>query len=153
MTTQISQPHLRAWGLLLATQTALVAAVEDALAQADLPPLAWYDVLWPLAEARRPLRMGELSAGVVTIGRTGLTRLVDRLAAAGMLARTPSATDRRGVEVAITAEGKRLLKRMWPVYAAAVDEHFAAVLDEAEAVQLTELLERIVMRSPSSAIA
>lgn len=149
MTTHLSQPHLRAWGVLLATQTALAAAVEDALGQADLPPLAWYDVLWPLHEARRPLRMGELSAGVVTIGRTGLTRLVDRLEAAGMLDRRPSATDRRGVEVAITAEGKRLLKRMWPVYARVIDERFATVLDEGEAARLTELLERIVMRSPS----
>ena len=153
MTPHVSQPHLRAWSLLLATQTALVAAVEDALAQADLPPLAWYDVLWPLHEADRPLRMGELSAGVVTIGRTGLTRLVDRLAAAGMLKRTPSKTDRRGVEVAITAEGKRLLKRMWPVYATVVNSRFATVLDEGDAAQLTDLLERIAVRSPSAATA
>ncbi len=55
---EFSQPHLRAWSLLLATQTALVAAVEDALAQADLPSLAWYEVFWPFTRPAAPREWG-----------------------------------------------------------------------------------------------
>ena len=55
-------------------------------------PLAWYDVLLQLAEAPdRRLRMAEL-ADRVLLSRSGLTRLVDRLQADGLV--TPRAVAR-----------------------------------------------------------
>ncbi len=137
--SRVPDEHLEAWRDLLTASTRLVSAVEEALAQADLPPLAWYDVLLPIHRAKRALRMGELAAAVITISRTGLTRLVDRLASAGMLERRPSTTDRRGVEVAITADGVALLRRMWPVYARVIETAFVAHLtpDDARALRTT----------------
>jgi DNA-binding MarR family transcriptional regulator len=142
-TRSIPERHLEAWGSLLAAQATLVGAVEEALASAGLPPIAWYDVLWPLRRAGRPLRMGELSAEVFTVGRTGLTRLVDRLEAAGALTRAPAAGDRRGVEVAITPEGAKLLRAMWPVYAGVLRARFVDVFDEREAEALADLMGRL----------
>jgi len=142
-TRSIPKGHLEAWGSLLAAQATLVDAVEEALASAGLPPIAWYDVLWPLRRAGRPLRMGELSAEVFTIGRTGLTRLVDRLETAGALTRAPAPGDRRGVEVAITPEGARLLRAMWPVYAGVLRTRFVDLLDDHEAETLADLLGRL----------
>jgi DNA-binding MarR family transcriptional regulator len=137
---EMSDTHLRAWSTFLAAHSAAIADVEDALHRAGLPPLGWYDVLLPLRRAERPLRMGELAGEVVTIGRTGLTRLVDRLDAAGLVTRMQCPEDRRGVQVAITAAGEDLLARMRPVYLGAVAERFAGAMTEAQARTLTRML-------------
>ena len=64
-----------------------------------LPPLSWYDVLWPLSRAReKRLRMNELAEEVV-LSRTGLVE------AAGLLRREPLPEDGRGSYVAITNDG------------------------------------------------
>ncbi len=76
-----------AWRAFLTAHTMLVEAIERDLARAELPPLGWYDVLFALEEVpRRRLRMAVLSRAVV-LSRSNLTRLVDRLEAAGLLRR------------------------------------------------------------------
>jgi len=152
MAELIPAEHFQAWRALLSAQATLVAAVEDALSAAGLPPFAWYDVLWPLHRERRPMRMGELASNMVSIGRTGLTRLVDRLETAGMIAREPSPGDRRGVQVRITPEGTRLLRRMWPVYAGVLRERFVAALDADAAVALADALGRLTATDPVGAL-
>ena len=75
---------LGAWRALLNVHADVTARVEAELSGAGLPPLAWYDVLWPLYGAPDlRLRMGAL-ASQATLSRTGLTRLVDRIEAAGL---------------------------------------------------------------------
>jgi DNA-binding MarR family transcriptional regulator len=141
----IPEPYLDAWRTFLNAHAAVIERTEQALAAAGLPPLSWYDALWPLHRApARKLRMGELAAEVVTISRSGLTRLVDRLEAAGLVRREPSPNDRRGTVVAITREGSALLRRMWPVYAGEIQRSFVDVLDEPDAVALRETLVRVV---------
>jgi DNA-binding MarR family transcriptional regulator len=87
--------------------------------------------------------MGDLAREVVTISRTGLTRLVDRLEEAGMLGRQRSDVDRRGMWVVLTPEGEALLRRMWPVYAREIERFFVGVLDRDEAARLREALEQV----------
>src|SRR3954447_23239335 len=100
-------------GARLTAHTTMTAHIEDALSEAGLPPLAWYDVLWPVYQAEdRRLRMRELAEQVVTISRSGLTRLVDRIVDAGMLERAGTPGDRRGTDVILTDKGVALLKRM-----------------------------------------
>lgn len=149
----IPDEHLQAWRALLNARATLVAAVEDALSAAGMPPFAWYDVLWPLHRERRPMRMGELAGNTVSIGRTGLTRLVDRLEAAGMITREPSPGDRRGVQVRITPDGTRMLRRMWPVYAGVLRERFVAPLDAGAATVLADTLSRVTAAEPVGAAA
>lgn len=133
---------------MLNTQALLTRRADDALAAADLPPLSWYDVLWPLYRApRRTLRMGELGDSVVTISRSGLTRLVDRIEAAQLLERQASATDRRGTEVVLTKEGAAMLRRMWPVYAAEIRRSFVDVLSDEEAAAVRDALSRVHERA------
>jgi DNA-binding MarR family transcriptional regulator len=128
----------------LSAHAATIERIEIALATAGLPPLSWYDALWPLYRASgRKLRMGELAAQVVTISRSGLTRLVDRLEAAGVVRREPSPDDRRGTVVAITRDGSALLREMWPVYAREIRHSFVDVLGDKEAAMLRGALERV----------
>ena len=85
---------LSAWRALLNAHARVTARVESALAEAGLPPLSWYDVLWPLHRAPgRRLRVGAL-AEQVTLSRTGLTRLLDRVERDGLIGRRPAPEDR-----------------------------------------------------------
>jgi DNA-binding MarR family transcriptional regulator len=140
----VPEPYLSAWRALLGAHSALIERVEEDLAAADLPPLSWYDVLYALYRApERRLRMGELAGGMITIGRTGLTRLVDRIEDQGLVRRDAVSGDRRGSYAVITKEGEALLRRMWPVYADAIRRHFADLLSEDEAALLAEALSRL----------
>ena len=143
MTTQIGDDHLAAWRAVLNTHARLTGEVEAALAEAGLPQLAWYDVLWALQRAPgKALRMGELNEAV-TISRSGLTRLVDRIEAEGLLERRQAASDRRAVEAAITPEGTKLLRRMWPVYEKVLLGSFESKLSRSEAQALSKALGKI----------
>jgi DNA-binding MarR family transcriptional regulator len=138
----IPETHLDAWRGVLNAHAAVVGRVEDALAAADLPPLGWYDVLWALRRApRRRLRLSELAAGL-TLSRGGLTKLVDRLEEGGLLRRERAAEDGRGLYAVLTPAGARMLRAMWPVYAAALSETFVAAVDDAEARVIAEALNR-----------
>lgn len=142
--TQIPPPHLDAWRALLNAHAAVRDDAEARLSGGGLPPLSWYDVLWALRRApRRRLRMHALADAVVTISPSGLSRLVDRIEAAGLLVREPCPTDRRGYEAVLTAAGQAMLRRMWPVYAGALADHVVAALTPEEADHLAELLGRI----------
>jgi DNA-binding MarR family transcriptional regulator len=140
----LEQPQLDAWRALLNAHAVMIHRIEEALADAGLPALAWYDVLWPVYEAAdRRLRMRDLAERVVTISRSGLTRLVDRIVEAGMLERQPAPGDRRGTEVVITDAGVALIKKMWPVYAGVVKTHFADPLTKSRAEALGDALRRV----------
>jgi DNA-binding MarR family transcriptional regulator len=152
MAQQDSARH--AWAVFLTTHAVLVGAVEARLAKADLPPFSWYDLLWALERAddgRR--RMHEL-ADLVVLSRSNLTRLIDRLEKARLVRRVPSEDDRRGAYAEITAEGRKLRRKMWPVYAAAIDELFGAHLTKADADSIARALRKVlaVVRQDSAAI-
>jgi DNA-binding MarR family transcriptional regulator len=132
------------WPLFLTAHAVLVERIEARLAGAGLPPLAWYDVLWALERApERRLRMSELAEHVV-LSRSNLTRLVDRLEEAGLVARERSEEDRRGAYAVITAEGREVRRKMWPTYEAGIREVFDSQLDAAEARPMAAALQRML---------
>jgi DNA-binding MarR family transcriptional regulator len=142
-TDRLPDAHLDAWRALLNVHAGVVERVEQALRDAGLPPLTWYDVLWALRRApERRLRMGEL-AEAVTLSRGGLTKLVDRLEAGGFLRREACLTDRRGYHAVLTPRGQALLRRMWPVYADVLKDVFVPALGEDEADTIAASLGRV----------
>lgn len=139
----VPKTHLAAWRAVLNAHTSVVAHAEDALARAELPPLAWYDVLWTIRRApARRIRMAELAASL-TISRGGLTKLADRLENAGFIRREPADNDGRGLYAVLTAEGNTLLRRMWPVYSRALRETFVSTITEDEAAVVAAALGRV----------
>ncbi len=133
-----------AWRALITANATVVEKIERALLEAGLPPLGWYDVLLELSAAPGcRLRMHELARAVV-LSRSGLTRLVDRLERAGLLRREPDPSDRRGSFAVLMDEGRDMLRRMWPIYAAGIAEHFGGHLSDDEAHALTEALSRVL---------
>jgi DNA-binding MarR family transcriptional regulator len=142
MSPRLPEPHLSAWRSLLNAHASVVARIEQALAEADLPPLAWYDVLWAVRRAPgRRIRLAQLAQGL-TISRGGITKLVDRLAAAGLLRREPAAEDGRGYFAVLTDDGEEMLRRMWPVYSGVLRETFVQAISPDEAAAIAAGLER-----------
>ncbi len=132
------------WALFLSAHAVLVDAIERRLAQADLPPLSWYDLLWALERSPgQRLRMSELAEKVV-LSRSNLTRLVDRLEEAGLVARERSEDDRRGAYAVLAEAGRETRRRMWPVYEGGIRQLFEGRLSEAEAQTLGAVLRRLL---------
>ena len=151
MSPRVPEPHLSAWRALLNAHAAVIARVEEALASAGLPPLAWYDVLWAVRRAPgKQVRMAELAEGL-TLSRGGITKLVDRLASAGLLRRKRAEDDGRGFYAVLTEEGEQMLRRMWPVYARVLRETFVDALSEAEAGAIRAGLERAKVAASAEA--
>lgn len=125
MASELDDDTLAGWRAFLGAHALIVRRIERDLAAAGLPPLGWYDVLWALREAPEGrLRINALADEVVILSRTGLVRMVDRIEKAGLLRREAVPGDRRGSYAVVTKEGVQMLRRMWPVYRAAVAEHF-----------------------------
>jgi DNA-binding MarR family transcriptional regulator len=142
MSRRVPEPHLSAWQAVLTAHASVVARVEEALEEADLPPLSWYDVLWAVRGAPgRRVRMAEL-AGRLTLSRGGLTKLADRLAVAGLLRRQPAEDDGRGLYAVLTDAGEDMLRRMWPVYARVLRETFVETISADEAAAIAAGLHR-----------
>lgn len=132
-----------AWAVLLTAHATLVERIEAALADAGLPPLGWYDVLWALERAGGRLRMLELARRVV-LSKSNLSRLADRLEDAGLVARQDAAEDGRGYDLVLTRAGRAMRQKMWPVYAAQIEALFARYLSAEEARVIGEALGRAV---------
>jgi DNA-binding MarR family transcriptional regulator len=144
MDKELEPSRLVAWRSFLTAHAALINQIEHELVEAGVVPLSWYDVLFALYEAPdQRLRMNELASAIV-LSRSGLTRLVDRLEAEGLLARERSVSDRRGAFAVLTEKGVEAMRKAWPVYARGIDEHFASYLNDEETRILTEVFQRIV---------
>jgi DNA-binding MarR family transcriptional regulator len=145
---RIPDDTLAAWRAFLTAHALATKRISRDLADAGLPDLSWYDVLWTLyrAEGRR-LRIRELADAVV-LSSTGMTRFVDRLEAAGLVRREAVPGDRRGAYAVITKEGTDLLRRMWPIYARGIATYFGPAVQEG--ADLRTALEGIAAAAQSS---
>ncbi len=139
------------FGRLLEAQSRLERRLgADLEARCDLPH-AWFEVLVRLdrSEAGR-LTMGSL-AEQVSLTTGGVTRLVDRMEAAGYVERVPCPTDRRVSYASLTDRGRVKLDEAAPVHAANLRSVFAAFSDEDRST-LDALLDRLrAVREPDPA--
>lgn len=148
MSRNPSDAAVKAWIGLMRAREAVLGAIERDLKAADCPPLAWYDVLLETERAGKDgLRPFELERAML-LAQYNLSRLVDRMVAAGYLARRPCADDGRGHLIAITEAGRAMRRRMWPVYARAIEAAVGRRLSTRQASTLGELLGHLIDEQP-----
>ncbi len=141
--TEPSDTTVAAWARLLRVHQSLLMRVEAELKAQSYPPLAWYDALLELSRAPNGrMRPVDLEKSML-LPQYSMSRLIDRLVAAGLVIRETCPMDRRGQFVTITAAGRDLQKRMWTAYAAAVEQHVGTRLSNDEAERLSELLGKL----------
>jgi DNA-binding MarR family transcriptional regulator len=133
-----------AWAALLRVHAAVVPVLDRELQAACKLPLTWYDVLLELnAAPGRRLSMGELGE-VAVVSRSRVSRVVDQLAAEGLVTREANPDDRRSAYAAITDAGRGRLRVAAPVYLGGIRRHFTSRMSAAECRSVATALEKVL---------
>jgi len=149
----LREPEGRAWAAFLRGSVSVLAQMNEELETGAGMPLTQYDVLRQLALAPgQALRMSDLAERVM-LSRPGLTGVVKRLEAQGLVVREPSPEDGRGLHAVLTPEGRRRLHEVHPTHVRSIRERFAGHFTDEELGTLAALLGRLGprLRQPPSA--
>jgi DNA-binding MarR family transcriptional regulator len=141
--TEPSAATIQAWARLLRAQHVALSIVECALQNAEMPPLAWYDVLLELEHAGRDgIRPFELQ-GQLLLPQYRLSRLLERIANAGYLEKLSCEEDGRGQLLLVTRSGKNIRRRMWSIYSKAIQEAIGSKLTQKEIKTMSRILKQL----------
>jgi len=94
---------------------------------------------------RGPLLLGEVQRKIL-VSSGGITFLVDRLVAKGLVIRRECPSDRRARYADLTPAGEKLIDEIFPEHARQITR-LMATLDAGEQRQVTELLRRLGTRA------
>ncbi|MDP9228182.1 MAG: MarR family transcriptional regulator [Actinomycetota bacterium] len=134
---------IEAWTNLLRSHARLMRELDEELQERHAVSLGDFDVFAQLDLAPDGcLRMCDLADAVV-LSPSGLSRRVDRLERAGLVERRRAAADARSVEARLSADGKRLFRRLRKTHLTGVEEHFGGRFSERELERLRDLLARL----------
>jgi DNA-binding MarR family transcriptional regulator len=102
-----------------------------------------YDVLFTLSRAPQgELRLRDLNEGML-LAQSSLSRMVERLEARGLVARSVPADDARGTLVRLTPEGARRQRETGLAHVRTIAEYVGPALAPDEQEQLRDLLDRL----------
>lgn len=133
--------QLRAYFALMEVAGLLKHAVEQQLREAGDLSYVQFQLLarLGLGSTTGSERMTDLADGVV-YSRSGLTYQAGLLEKAGLIARTPSEDDERGVTVTITDSGRDRLKAVLPGHTEVINGQLFQPLSTADTKSLADLL-------------
>lgn len=118
-----------AWEELFRAQVAIMRRLQrDPIW--DEVSMREYDVLFTLSQAPdHRLRLRDLATSSL-LSQPSLSRMVERLAAAGWVRREPAPEDGRGLVVTLTEEGAGLQKKVGRRHVEAIAHYVGGALDE-----------------------
>jgi DNA-binding MarR family transcriptional regulator len=141
--TKLNEAETQAWVGLLHAHATLTKQLDAELLAAHGLSISGFEVLWRVAAAEDGhLRMTDL-AELVLLSPSGLSRLVDRLEAEGMVERVACPTDGRAINATITELGRRRLEESKTTHFEGIRRRFLAHFDEAEIDQLAVFWTRV----------
>ena len=137
-----SPERLRAWRLYFESALTLLDVLDAELEQAVGISQRWYDALVHLEDRPEGLRMNELAERIL-YSKSGFTRVVDRMEAAGLLSRVRPDEDRRSILVVLTDKGRETMERARRYHRDGIERHFAGHLTDTDVKALIRALEKI----------
>ena len=138
----IDSPLITTFGRLVEVHSGLGGHLGRSLEQRCGIPHTWFEVLLRIARADGGrVSMGQL-AQQVALTSGGVTRLVDRMIAAGYVERVPCPSDRRVQFAALTEQGQAKLEEAAEVHAANLQRAFDS-FGEQDLRMLDGLLDRL----------
>lgn len=159
MPTDIRLANL-AWESLLTAHAVLMRGFADESIWKDHGlAMREYDVLYTLAKCggrasenedrhARGARIGDLQQGVL-LSQPALSRMVDRLAARGLVERIEDEDDGRAVRVRLTADGLELQRAVGRAHARSVARAVGGALDPDEQRELQRLTAKLIAPAPA----
>jgi DNA-binding MarR family transcriptional regulator len=140
---------MEAWVSILVAVSTVMRTLEAEMAEQHDMAITWFDVLNRLDQAPdHRMRMHELE-DMSVFTRSGMTRLADRLEAAGLVRRERDTGDRRGVYLAITDAGAAKLAEVWPDHLRGIEDHFARHISTSDATMLRSIAAKVTGGRPS----
>ena len=134
--------QLADWRVFLESAWALMDILDAELQSERKLTLVWYDALVHLEDATDGLSMTEL-ANRILASKSGLTRVIDRMEAEGLVRRERPPEDRRVVKVVLTSKGQERLHDARAVHHRGIQEHYVQHLSQRELAALTSALEKV----------
>lgn len=138
----LSEAELDCWFAFLNAHTDLTRRLDAELESTHRISLAEHTALQRLVMGGGHLRMSDL-ASTVLLSPSGVSRLVDRLEADGLIERQACDADGRAVHAVITDRGRALLAEAAPTSAAALRRLFVDRYTADEYAVLADLLLRL----------
>jgi DNA-binding MarR family transcriptional regulator len=139
-------PRLAPWRAFLTAHALVSRRLDDDLRAEHQMTLAEYAALLQLAESPdRRLRMNQLADGIV-LSRSGVTRLIDRLEADGLVARSHCASDGRGAEAVLTEQGLSRLRQASRTHLRGIEAYFLGSVQPVDLVAIERSCKAIRMR-------
>jgi len=130
-----------AWESLLRAH-ANVMRRFSAVAPGEDISLKEYDVLYTLSKAPGGMRISDLNRGVL-LSQPALSRMLDRLAERGLIARCSDPSDGRSVIVSLSDEGLRVQREAGWRHGREVTRVVSGALSEDEMARLAALLRKL----------
>jgi DNA-binding MarR family transcriptional regulator len=130
-----------AWEALMSAHATLIRQFQAEDIWGDVS-MTEYDVLYTLSKCPEPVRLGELNKHVL-LSQPALSRLVDRLADRGLIARETDPDDRRGLRLSLTVEGRDVQRHIGARHARGVARAMTAELTPADLRNLESICRKL----------
>jgi DNA-binding MarR family transcriptional regulator len=131
-----------AWMALIRTHTRLWDQVEVQMRRDHGLTMARCDVLAHLDMASGRLGLSDLATSVA-LSPSGLSKLLDRMQASGLVRRDPDPRDARAAFAAITPQGKALVTKARHDHHLFLRGIFGSALDDSELTDVTRIMNKI----------
>lgn len=142
-TSALDDERITSFGMLVEATRRLERTFERSLRTEHGLSLVAFEALLRIGRsADRQMSMTQLAEQMV-LTSGGVTRLIDRLASAGFVARLQCATDRRVQWAALTPAGSAVIEAAATTHVADLEEHFASEMTPDEMRTLVEVCDRL----------
>lgn len=136
-------PRLAPWRAFLEAHARVSRRLDEELRVEHDLSLGEYEALMSIAQAPgRRIRMRQLSDRVV-LSKSGVTRLIDRLVADGLVERSACLADARGAEAVLTEDGLARLRAASRTHLRGITEHFLDPLEGTDVAALETAMRAI----------
>jgi DNA-binding MarR family transcriptional regulator len=131
-----------AWEALFRAQVTVMRDLNAEFPKGVLS-LNEYDLLFNLSrQPQRRARIRDLLNHLL-LTQPSVSRLIDRLAAKGMVTKTPDPADARGTIVTLTSEGRAAFRTVAVAHAESIRTRVGSALDPDEMAQLAALCDKL----------
>ena len=132
------------WRAFLQAGSVVLKALEREMEEEQNLPLTWFDVLAWLSHAPDGRMRMQVLADSIYLSNSGLTRLLNRMTAAGLVERQSCAQDRRGWYAVITTKGREVFEQATPGHRRGIQSIFLDPLSEEDTKDLRRVLGKII---------
>ena len=122
--------------------TLLFDRLDDDLRRRHGRSLVEYEILVRLSERDGRMRMAQL-ADALAHSRSRITHTIKRMQDAGLVQRTGSPEDGRGVVAVLTERGRELLEEMAPTHVTGVREHLVDLVSAEDFEALGRVMDAV----------